>query len=354
MKKMIFIVSVLLCGLIISCGGGEGITIESGISLPWDWEFGDDINPGRFAPGISTIFGVKQHPTKFAQSYVLNTPYVMGQPDTGRFVIETIDGVKRVVTENAKGYDTTLAWPANKGAGDFIPLKQEIWHTTKGPKGNDVYAIRVWGTTMQKGSESPNDAEWVERTAADYQLGAGWPAVNWAAVPPSIEDDPDQTVHQALIDGYGYTFWVKPMKDYIVYRTAVENWDFRPLEGLDPAHWFGTGTGRDATEGVNFTPAPVGKWTQIRVIYDPLHPDFNMDVPWWVKTYGIQDNYPGDEEPEILMNTYDKDHSIKITFSIPLQHNGGDEGDGAIAYSVMSGRHEYDIFMYGLELLQYE
>ena len=155
------------------------------------------------------------------------------------------------------------------------------------------------------------------------------------------------------MDGYGYTFWFKSMKEYRTYRTAVENWDYRPLEGMDPSHWFGTTPGRDGTPDKNYTPVPVGVWTQVRVVYDPFHEDFNLDVPNWIYEFGIQNNFPGDMEPQDIMRNHDKDHSIKITFSLPLQHNGGNEGTAGIEYSVTTGRHDYDVYFYGLELLQY-
>jgi len=343
------------------------------IELEWVWELVDDSNQTKFAAGISTLEGWTEHPTKYSQSFVLNEPYVSGQPTTGWYMKETIPTsgglLEKVVMEDARGFDPDLYWPNNKGQGELIKMKVPTKETTLGPDGiTQVEAFHFWGTLVQKGSESENDLEWVSRTgvqnptttplgptsaATDYRWGCGWPAITLYATPPGPDEDPDQETYWALKDGYGYTFWVKAVKDYRSYRSLVENWEYRPNEGHDPGHWYGPTPGRDGTPGKNYTPAAVGQWKQVTVIYDSQHPRFNLDVPNWTTSYDIQSNYPGDKEPFQIMETHDKDHSTRISFSFMLQFNGGNEGNAQVEYSVSTGRHEFDVWIYGLQILQY-
>ncbi|MCL2137955.1 MAG: hypothetical protein FWH41_00310 [Treponema sp.] len=353
--------AVFCAVLAFSCNTGGG-DIESGASYDWNWEVTDDKNPNQFAPGVSTLFGYDVHPTKYSQAYKLNEPYVFGQPETGWYKIEEVlPGLEAVVMEDAKGYDESLEWPNNKGKGSLVPLKVPKTVKTMGPKGEEVDAFYFYGTMWQKGSESEESSEWIERDSGptdpilspnDYRLGAGWPSISVYATPPGIDEDPTQEIRKAFQAGYGYTFWIKPMKDFIVYRTSVENWDYRPNEGHEPSHWYGTGTGRDGTADT-FTPAPVGEWTQVKVIYDPWHPDYNVGINWWIWTYGIQQNYQNDKEPYDIYTSHDKNHSIRIVWNFQLQHNGGNEGGSSVEYSVVTGRHEYEVYLYGLEILRY-
>jgi hypothetical protein len=339
--------------------------------LDWVWEVLDDSNQTKWAAGISTLNGYEEHATKYSQSYVLNEPYDRNDKTTGWYKKETSDGVTRVVMEDTVGYDPAQLWPNNKGKGEKIKMKVPVLETVEGPNGKQVEAFHFWGTMMQKGSESLNSAAWTERTgvsnpttspltptspATDYRRSCGWPTISLYATPPGVDEDPRQKTRYALMDGYGYTFWVKSMKNYRTYRTSVENWDYRPNEGHEPGYWYGTQPGRDATPGAtgNYVPAPVGEWTKVKVIYDPYHPDYHMDVNNWIYMYNIQNNYPGDKEPTVIKDNHDKEHSIRITWSFQLQHNGGNEGTSQIEYSVSNGRHEYDVYIYGLEILEYQ
>jgi hypothetical protein len=395
MKKLIIIALVLLCGaLILSCPGDSPPPVDTAPSdwyEGWVWEITDDKNPNKFAPGISILdedcyvihLDEEGLPKKYSQAYVFETPYVRNEPNTGWYKKITEAGWTRVETEDARGYsptpslpipDEALVWPNNRGAGELVPMKQPRYVTVTGPSGADVEAIHLSGTMIQKGSESEDSDAWVPRygnattgtgsgvgaintrpitRADDYRLSAGWPVIALTATPPNADEDPTQKIRNLFMDGYGYTFWVKPMKDFRSYRTGVENWDYRPNEGHEPGYWYGSTPGRDGTIGTNFTPAPVGAWTQVKVIYDPHHPDFNMAVNNWIYSYDITTNYPGDRQPYDIMENHDKDHSIRINFSFQLQHNGGNEGEGGVEYSVSTGRHEYDVYIYGLEILKY-
>ena len=352
------------------------IPIE-GVSLNWNWEVTDDSNPNKFAPGISILNGYTKHPTKYSQAFVLNEAYIKNNPNTGWYKKITEGGLTRVLMEDARGYDPrgsllptdpnfnlNYAWPNNKGEGDLIPLKVPLTEKTIGPYGEEVDAFRLWGTLMQKGSESGNPDDWVTRTSGwyiyspittetDYRLGCGWPAITLYATPPTMGEDPEQETRTALINGYGYTFWVKSMKDYQSYRTSVKNWDYRPNENHEPGHWYGLGMGRDGTPET-FTPAQVGEWKQIKVIYDRQHPDFNMAVNNWILQYDIMNDYPSDMQPYTIAENHNKEHSIRIAFEFQLEHNGGSIGNYQVDYSVVSGRHEYDVYIYGLEILQYK
>jgi hypothetical protein len=190
----------------------------------------------------------------------------------------------------------------------------------------------------------------------DYRFSCGWPTIWWTATPPLPGEDsidPEQDTRYAFMDGYGYTFWVKSNVEYRVYRTGVENWDYRPDENHEPQHWFGVSAGRDGTEGKNYTRAPVGEWTQITVIYDPRHPDFNMDTNGWIKMYNIFNNFPGDTPPQKIAENHNKEHNIRLAWAIQLQHNGGNEGNEYMEYSCADGRHVYDFWFHGLEILVY-
>jgi len=348
------------------------------IALNWVWELADDKNQTKFAAGISELYGYTEDPDKYSQSFVLNEPYVSGEPSTGWYKKRMIQytrpngsqgTVEAVEMQDAHGFAPDLYWPNNKEQGDLIPMKVPTKATTMGPYGVEVDAFHFWGTLMQKGSESEDSTQWVTRTgvtnpktellgpassANDYRWGCGWPAITLYATPPDVDEDPQQKTRFALMDGYGYTFWVKADKDYRSYRSLVENWEYRPNEGHDPGHWYGPSPGRDGTPGKNYTPAAVGQWRQVRVIYDSQHPQFNLSVPNWTTSYDIQSNYPGDREPATIVQTHDKDHSIRISFSFMLQFNGGNEGTNRVEYSVDTGRHEFDVWIYGLEILKYE
>jgi len=346
--------------------------------LEWVWEVLDDSNQSKWAPGISTLEGYVEHTvengfaeTKYSQAYVLESVYDSNNPKTGWY--KKVEGSRpqRVEMEDAIGYDTTKLWPASRRdkTGPKIPRKVPKLEKVIGPDGKtEVEAFHFKGTMMQKGSEGASG--WVERTGVsnpttspltasspqtDYRRGCGWPAITLYATPPDPDEDPEQKTRLALMDGYGYTFWVKPMKEYRTYRTSVENWDFRPNEGHEPGFWYGTQPGRDAVPGAtgNYIKAPVGKWTKVKVIYDPKHRDYHMDVNQWIYMYNIQSNYPGDEEPTKIKDKFNKDHSIRIAWAFQLQHNGGNEGTTQIEYSVSTGRHDYDVYIYGLEILQY-
>ena len=401
-EKLAIIACVLLCGaLVLTCDDNPGNTPGKEVTFVpapadwadiWDWEIADDKNQTKFAAGISTLFGYEEYTepkydeTKYSQSFVLNEPYVSGEPNTGWYKKRMISytrpngstgTVEAVVMQDAKGFyvdpelplaEQTIFWPANKEAGDLIIKKVPTMETTLGPDGKtQIEAFHFWGTLMQRGSESENPDEWVSRTGyrggaqgrplvgdTDYRLGCGWPAITLYATPPEADKDSTQSTRFALMDGYGYTFWVRADKDYRSYRSLVENWEYRPNEGHDPGHWYGPDSGRDGSPGVNYTRAAVGEWKQVTVIYDSQHPKFNLNVPNWSMMYDIQSNFPGDLEPSTIMQNHNKDHSMRISFSIMLQHNNGNEGTDWTEYSVDSGRHEYDVWIYGLQLLQYE
>jgi len=371
MKKNLTIIAacVLLASILaVSCNGNDDVYIPEGTRLNWIWEIADDSNPTQFAPGISTLHGWEYHPTKFSQAFVLNEPYVRGDPTTGWFSTETVaPGIRAVVTENARGYNPTLQWPDNRGAGEHIRMKVPQTVRTMGPHGEEVDAFNFHGTLVQKGTEPVAGGAMVARTGVsnpltqpippgsttDYRLGAGWPSITLYATPPGLDEDPQQLTRQAFLDGYGYTFWVRSANDFVAYRTSVENWDYRPNVGHEPGHWFGVRPGRDGNAAFNFTPAPVGQWTQVMVIYDPNHPDFNMGVNNWIFDYSIQENFPGDREPYDTADVHNKDHSIRIAWAFQLQHNGGNEGGANIEYSVSTGFHDFDVYIYGLEILQY-
>jgi hypothetical protein len=356
--------------LITSCPNNDTPDItDTGDLLPWVFDMECDRNPNKFAPGISTLEGWEYCPDgRYAQTVVMETTYVWEQPATGWHLIETgADGIKRVVTEDARGYDTDFLWPHSKGGGEKLRMKVPVMQTTVGPRGDQVQAIRMHGIMAQVGSEDPN-APPVERTgvfrpennpltddsdATDYRRSAGWPSVVLYATPPRPEVQPDQETHRALRDGYGFTFWVRPMKEFVAYRVGLENWDYRYNEGHEPGHWYGARPGRDGSEGINFTPAPVGVWTQVRVIYCPFHPEFNMAVNNWTLMYNIQTNYPGDREPVDIMESHSTEHTFRLAFALQLQHNGGNEGTDWTEYSVISGRHEFDLWFYGLRILTY-
>ena len=363
---------VVFCAFIFSCSNdsssGPNLRDIKGFEYDWDWEVLDDKNQNKFGPGISILDAscYTVHPTRYSKVFELENPYIKGQPKTGWYkIIENSKGYEEVSMLDARGYNTDLLWPASKQAGDLVPLKEPTRVKTIGPDGKtEIEAIRLTGTLMQKGSESPDGMTWTKRTGAagnltenspetDYRRGCGWPAITLYAAPPSVEDQPDQETRLALMDGYGYAFWAKSMKPYAVYRAGIENWDYRPNEGMEPTHWFGTTTGRDAVEGKNFTSAPVGEWTRVVVIYDAKNPNFNMMVPNWINMYGIINNFPGDQEPFDIAKNHNKDHSIRIVLAIPLQHNYGNEGSAGVEYSVVEGRHEYDVYFYGLEILKY-
>jgi len=370
LKRLLIITGIIVSlAVIFSCKEPDTKTRLqdlTGVSYDWDWEVLDDKNQNKFGPGISILDPscYTTHPTKYSQVFVLESPY-NNDPKTGWYLIDDSGLYEKVTMEPARAYDTTKLWPASKQAGDYVPLKQPTRVKTMGPHGKEVEAIRLHGTLMQRGSEPANRLEWTPRTGdpttlswsspdTDYRFGCGWPAITLYATPPDEEDQPEQETRLALMDGYGYSFWVKSMKDYSVYRAGIENWDYRPNEGTEPSHWFGTTTGRDATEGENFTFAPVGEWTKVVVIYDAKNPNFNMVVPTWIMNYGVMANFPGDMEPFDIAKNHNKDHSIRIVLAIPLQHNNGQEGSALIAYSVSEGKHEYDVYFYGLEILEYE
>jgi hypothetical protein len=384
LKNMAIIACVLLYGaLATTCDPEPAPYIPpEGVAVEWIWEIADDSNQTKFAAGISELYGYEEHPTKYSQAFVLNEPYVKGEPNTGWYKKRMISyqkagggtgTVEAVEMQDAHGYDPDLYWPDNKEKGDLIRMKVPQKETTTGPDGSEIEAFHFWGTLMQRGSESENPDEWVKRTGVnnpttsplgpdspdtDYRRGCGWPAISLYATPPDVDQDPTQTTRFAFMDGYGYTFWVRADKDYRSYRTTVENWDYRPNEGHDPGHWYGPDAGRDGTPTKNYTPAQVGEWKQIMVVYDPNHPAFNgpygMDVPNWTLSYNIQTNYPNDKEPSEIRLVHDKDHSMRIAFSFMLQFNNGNEGNAPIEYSVDNGRHEFDVWLYGLEILQYE
>ena len=357
MKKLVVVACILVCVIFaVSCPTDDSGSafIPVGKVFDWNWEVGDDSNPGRFAPGVSTLDPscYTADAAKNAQTYAVNTPYVSGQPNTGRYVIDDTYDPPRVSMVDSYGYDSALSWPANKGAGAVMKAKTPKLQTTIGPDGTEVQAYRIKGVCRQAGSNSADAATHTARNATNYKEGAGWPGVNWAAVPPDLAEQPDQETRFGLMDGYGYTFWVKSNVDYLLYRTSVENYAYRMLEGTEPAHWFGTDK-QGFAENKNFTAAPVNQWRQIKVVYDPMHPDFNMIVPLWLITYDIQSNYPNDPEPKALAEpgTHDKQKSIKIGFSIQLQNNGGVEGEEDVEYSIVSGYHEFDIWFYDLRIL---
>ena len=359
MKKLVMVSCILVCVFFtVSCPADapESAPIPAGKVFDWNWEVGDDSNPGRFAPGVSTLDPsyYMEDQTKNAQTYAVNTPYVSGAPDTGRYDIDYSYDPPRVIMENSYGYDAALSWPNNKGAGTVLKAKTPVLQTTTGPNGTEVQAYRFKGVCKQAGSDSADVSTHVPITETNFEKVAGWPGVNWAAVPPDSTEQPNQETRFALMDGYGYTFWVKSNVPYLLYRTSVENYAYRMLEGTEPAHWFGTDK-QGFAENKNFTAAPTGQWKQITVIYDPKHPDFNMIVPLWLITYDIQRNYPNDPEPVDLMDpsVHDKQKNIKISFSIQLQNNGGKEGEEDVEYAIVSGYHEFDIWFYDLRLLMY-
>ena len=371
LKNLLVLTGIFVCcALVFNCSEETSSTdLRSlrGNIYDWDWEVLDDTNQNKFSPGISILNEscYTVHPTRYSQVFVLESPYTFGEPKTGWYLIDDSGMFEKVTMEPARAYDTTKLWPASKHAGELVKLKQPTRVKTKGPDGSEIEAIRLFGTLLQKGSEPANQLAWVPRTGqpntlswdspdTDYRFGCGWPAITLYAAPPDDADQEDQETRRALMDGYGYSFWVKSMKPYSVYRAGIENWDYRPNEGTEPSHWFGTTTGRDAVEGKNFTSAPVGEWTKVVVIYDAKHPNFNMLVPNWINMYGVMANFPGDMEPFDIAKNHNKDHSIRIVLAIPLQHNNGSEGSSLIAYSVSEGKHEYDVYFYGLEILEYE
>jgi len=384
MKTLVIFTCILLgSALIIGCPTGSTNTtreIEKGVILDWSWEVLDDINPNKFSPGISILneSSYVEHPYKYSQSYVLKDKYVKNFPETGWYLTEwdNVTKTEVAVMVDAKGYATGYfdkaantfvgtPWPKNREEGELVRLREPQVHQVEGPDGTMVDAFHLSGILMQRGSETEDTTTWTSRSGSrtnpefptsdrDYRLGAGWPAITLFATPPTKDIEPEQETRKALLDGYGYTFWVKSNVDYICYRTAIENWDYRPYENHEPGHWFGVRPGRDGTDGVNFTRAPPYQWTQVKVVYDPLHPDYNVAVNNWITMYDIITNYPGDEQPYTIADRHDKMRSVRISWMLQLQLNGGDQGEEFIEYSVTTGRHVFDVYFYGLELLQYE
>lgn len=393
-RKKVFAAVIAFCvvtvsgALIVSCPGDPPPPpTDHGRALVWDFEIRDDRNPNQWAPGISILrggpdegsargtFGTnwRYHPTRYSQTFTLNAPFVFGQPETGWFTFETITAggmdFTVPVMEDARGFCTDSLWPYSMGQGDLMPKMVPVETQTMGPHGVMVDAIRLHGLLQQTGSESENPDDWVSRTgvwqprlnpltdaspATDFRRSAGWPSIALYATPPGLDIDPDQETRLAFMDGSGFTFWVRPMREFVAYRVSVENWEYRPDEGHEPGHWFGARPGRDGTMGLNFTPAPVGVWTQVTVVYDPHHPRFNMAVNNWIMMYSIQGTHPDDVEPYVIAGNHNKDNSIRIVFQLHLQHNGGDEGNDWIEFSVGSGRHEFDVYFYGIRVLEWD
>lgn len=362
---------VLYFSLFLGCrnttddgGGGDAISVSI---MDWNWELGDDHNPGKWAPGISYINkdDNDEVPGKNAQVYKRNTPYgttTAAFPTaslTGRYVINSINPDDPYVElEDSKDYDMTLPWPDRKYigqsgfAGGTYPARSPEKVQVQGPDRSMIEAVRFYGATLQVGSEDANPASWVERTADNYMESCGFPGVTFSAIPP------DADARKMLRDGYGYTFWVKAVKPLKLYRTSVENWDYRMMEGHDPAHWFGPERSTFA-KAMNHTGMQYGDWYKIRVIYDRLNSGWNMDVPQWL--YQYWDNggtdYPGDPDPCDLVKpaNHNKEHSIKISWAIQLQNNEGEAPDtGDTGYSVTKGKHEFDLYIADLRLLMYE
>jgi hypothetical protein len=53
------------------------------------------------------------------------------------------------------------------------------------------------------------------------------------------------------------------------------------------------------------------------------------------------------------METHSTEHTFRLAFALQLQHNGGQEGTDWHEYSVITGRHEFDVWFYGLRILTY-
>ena len=363
MKKIKFLIiaaCILLCGaFILTCDNNPGENIYTGVvSEGWTLEVIRDDFPVQFAEGISTLFGVQEVPGEYFQTYVLTNPYVRGNPLTGRVELTTNAlGMQMPVMEDAKGYDPNLIWPSNRGAGAKIPKRIPVLKTVLGPNGANVEVVHLYGTLMQKGSESEDNNSWVQRTgnfnetftasspATDYRWCASWPTISLYATPT------DEALKTFRDDGYGYSFWVKVNKNYFVYRTSIENWDYRVRESYEPKHYFGIVPGREPISGFNYTLTPVGEWKQITVIYDPDHPDYNMSVAQWVLMYGIEGMYPGDTDPGDI--DFNLQKTVRIIWDISLPDNGGTEGTEFQENTISTGRHEYDIYFYDLRFLQY-
>ena len=353
---------LLFCALLLTCGGG-GSTIgeHTGIDSPgWHWEVLKDDFPVQFAAGISTLNGVEESATEYFQTYTLIDPYVRGNPTTGRIQLTTdpVFEMEVPVMQDAVGYDPAKVWPDNKGAGAKIPKRTPVLEKVMGPNGTEVEAVHLSGTLLQRGSESEVREEWVDRTGSylepfsaaspetDYRFCASWPTISLYAIPTT------EALNTFREKGYGYTFWVKVNKDYFVYSTSIENWDYRAREAYEPKHYFGIVPGREPLFGFNYTVTPVDQWKKITVIYDPDNPDYNMSVAQWVYMYGIQGMYPGDTEPGAI--NFDIQHSVRLIWDISLPNNGGIEGTEFQENTISVGKHEYDVYFYGLQFLQYE
>jgi len=360
-EKPMIIAYLLLCGaLVLSCSNATSGTTQQGVeSTGWSWEALRDDFPVQFAAGISTLNGITESTTEYFQTYVLADPYEWGNPLTGKIALTTDPGtgITIPVMQDAVGFDPNLYWPDNKEKGAKIPKRTPILETVAGPNGDNVQAIHIWGTVLQRGSESDDPNSWVPRTgsydipfgpgspATDYRFCASWPTISLYATPTP------EALKTFREDGYGYTFWVKVNKTYGVYSTSIENWDYRAREDYEPKHYFGIVPGRDPLVGINYTQTPVGQWKQIKVIYDPENPDYNMDIPQWINMYGIQGMYPGDTEPGNIK--FNLQHMMRIIFDISLPNNGGIEGSQYQQNTISTGKHDYDVYFYGLQFLQY-
>ena len=363
MKKrnyLVFTICILICGLFfMACTDDSGkINYKSVYVEGWTYELLRDDFPVQFAEGISTLFDYMESSTEYFQTYKLIDAYERGNPTTGRVELTTNSlGMTVPVMRDAIGYNSDLVWPANKETGNKIPRRFPIAKTVKGPDGTNVDVVHINGTLLQRGSENTDPNLWVQRTGhydstfsasspeTDFRFCASWPTI-------SLYATPNETALKAFRDnGFGYTFWVKVNKDYMVYRTSIESWDYRVRESYEPKHYFGVVPGREPTLGVNYTLAKVGEWTKITVIYDRDHPGYNMEIAQWVMMYGIGGMYPGDTDPGNI--DFNLQNTVRIIWDFSLPDNGGTEGGLAMENTISTGRHEFDIYIYDLQFLQY-
>ena len=358
-KYLAIIACVLLCGtLILTCEDDTIKIIHTPIdSEGWTWEVIRDDFPVQFAEGISTLNGVAIVPDEFFQTYTLIDAYVKGNPNTGRVLLTTDNefNMEMPVMKDAIGYNKDLVWPANKETGDPIPKRVPVPKKVMGPHGFEVDVAHIYGTLLQRGSE--NDDHHVQRTgnfndnfsasspSTDYRFCASWPTISLYAT-PTLE-----ALKKFREDGYGFTFWVKVNKSYMLYSVSIENWGYRSREAYEPKHYFGLVPGREPDVSYNYTRTEVGEWKQIKVIYDPEHPDHNMEVAQWTMMYGIQGMYPNDPEPSDI--DFDLNKMVRIIWDISLPNNGGIEGTEFQENTISTGKHEYDVYFYGLQFLHY-
>ena len=295
MKKItIMAFAILCCALIISCGEGKGNptdTVDYGKGVPgnWIWSIIDDEATNKWAPGISEI----------------------------NFELDEVE------IDESTG--EKLRVPATADMIEIDELDDD---------GNPIKAYKFKGTTKQKDGV----------TQFTFQDGAGWPFAGWMVRPK------DKATQDMLrVKGFAYSFYIRVnnTNPTFTYQTSVDNSMYQKDEGHEPLFWFGSKKSKDETKGNSVT-METGEWKKITVVFDPAHPDYNMDYAKWLYNYGPNS---GDDPTNM---TFDCSKADSIKWQIQLQHNGGTEGAAGVQYSITSGSHDFDVDFYGLEMHLYD